>query len=228
MSREWTDEQLAEMAKRTIDKAFDAVDAGDAKKAKEMIQLMYDQFVHLHDGSMVWIAGLLTWIYKRHGAEGAFDAEREAHAKEAKLVFLPPEKTDWKSTVIRMSSELQGHVHQYMKLEEDDEKVVLTNTPCGSGGRLIQMGAYSEDVGLARIEEPGPYTFGTPDFPIYCLHCPLFNMNAIDETGDFNFINNPPGDGKSCQFIFYKDKKDIPEEYYKRIGREKPKNQLTT
>jgi hypothetical protein len=47
-------------------------------------------------------------------------------------------------------------------------------------------------------------------------------MNAIDDTGDFLFINNPPGDGTSCQFIFYKDKKNIPEEYYKRLGREKP------
>jgi hypothetical protein len=44
MSRIWTDEQLAEMAKRTIDKAFDAVDAGETQKAKDLIQLMYDQF----------------------------------------------------------------------------------------------------------------------------------------------------------------------------------------
>ncbi|MDR3364052.1 MAG: hypothetical protein LBS91_03780 [Clostridiales Family XIII bacterium] len=222
MSRIWTDEQLAEMAKRTIDKAFDAIDAGEPQKAKELVQLMYDQFVHLHDGYMVWIAGLLTWIYERHGAEGAFDAEREAHAKEAKLVFAPPEKTDFQFIVEKMSAELQGHVHQHMALAEDDEKVVLTNTPCGSGGRLIQMGGYDPEVGLARIAEPSDLTFNTPDYPIYCLHCPLFNRNAIDDMGDFLFINNPPGDGSSCQFIFYKDKKDIPEEYYKRLGREKP------
>lgn len=222
MSRIWTDEQLAEMAKRTIDKAMDAIDAGDTERAKEMVQLMYDQFVHLHDGSMVWIAGLLTWIYNRHGSAGVYDAEKEAHDREAKLVFLPPEKTDFKFMVEKMSAELQGHVHQHMTLEEDDEKVVLTNTPCGSGGRLIKMGAYEPEVGLARIEDASEITFNTPDFPIYCVHCPLFNMNAIDDTGDFLFINNPPGDGKSCQFIFYKDKKDIPEEYYERLGRKKP------
>jgi hypothetical protein len=224
MSRIWSDEQLAEMAKRTIDKAFDAVDAGDAEKAKEMIQLMYDQFVHLHDGAMVWIAGLLTWIYERHGTEGVAEAEREAHAKEAKLVFFPPERNDFQFLVEKMSAELQGHVHQCMTLEEDDEKVVLTNTPCGSGGRLIRMGGYEPEVGLARIKEPSDVTFGTPDFPIYCLHCPIFNQNAIDDTGDFLFINNPPGDGTCCKFLFYKDKKDIPEEYYHRIGRAKPSN----
>ena len=222
MGRIWTDEELAVMAKRTIDKAFDAIDAGDAAEAREQVQLMYDQFVHLHDGYMVWIAGLLTWIYERHGADGVGDAEREAHAKEAKLVFLPPERTDFRFMVEKMAAELQGHVHQRMSLEEDDEKVVLTNTPCGSGGRLIQMGGYSEEVGLGRIPEPSDLTFNTPDYPLYCVHCPLFNMNAIDETGDFLFINNPPGDGTSCQFIFYKDKRDIPEEYYTRLGRKKP------
>ena len=225
MSRIWTDEQLAAMARRTIDKAFDAIDAGDAQEAREQAQLMYDQFVHLHDGYMVWIAGLLSWIYERHGADGVACAEREAHAKEAKLVFLPPERTDFKFMVEKMAAELQGHVHQHMALEEDDEKVVLTNTPCGSGGRLLQMGGYGEEVGLKRISEPCDLTFNTPDYPIYCVHCPLFNMNAIDETGDFLFLNNPPGDGSSCRFIFYKDKRDIPEEYYARLGREKPRTE---
>ena len=222
MSRIWTDEQLAEMAKLPIDKAIEAIDAGDKEKAKEQVKLMYDQFTHLHDGATVWLAGLLTWIYERHGTEGVNDAEREAHAKEAKLVFLPPEQTDFEFILKKMVSDLQGHVHQHMTLTEDDEKVVLTNKPCGSGGRLIKMGGYDPEVGLARIKEPADITFSTPDYPIYCVHCPLFNMNAIDDTGDFVFINNPPGDGTECRFIFYKDKKDIPEEYYKRIGREKP------
>jgi hypothetical protein len=222
MSRIWTDEQLAEMARRPIDKAFDAIDAGDPEEAKKQIQLMYDQFAHIHDGATVWIAGLLTWIYERHGVEGVEAAERFGHGVEAKLVFFPPERMDFQFMVEKMAAELQAHVHQHMTLEEDDEKVVLTNTPCGSGGRLIQMGGYSPEAGLARIAESTPLTFDTPDYPIYCVHCPLFNMNAVDETGDFLFLNNPPGDGRSCQFIFYKDKRDIPEEYYTRLGRKKP------
>ena len=124
--------------------------------------------------------------------------------------------------VEKMASGLQGHVYQYMTLEEDDEKVTLTNTPCGSGGRLIKMGGYNPEIGLKRIAEPAEITFNTPDFPLYCVHCPLFNRNAIDNTGELTFINNPPGDGISCVSYFYKDKKDIPEEYYKRLGREKP------
>ena len=222
MGRIWTDEQLDELARRTIDKAFDAVDAGDLQKAKEMIQLMYDQFTKLHDGATVWITGLLSWIYERHGTQGVADAEREAHAKEAKLVFFPPEQNDFKFIVERLAKELQAHVHQYMTMEEDDEKVTMTVTPCGSGGRLIKMGGYTPEIGLKCIAEPADITFNTPDFPLYCVHCPIFNMNAIDDTGDFMSVNNPPGDGTSCVRYFYKDKNDIPEEYYKRLGREKP------
>lgn len=221
--RIWTDEQLAEMSKRTIEKVFDAIDAGEKERAKELTQLMYDQFVHLHDGYMCWIAGLLTYLYEKGGVEEVERAERFAHDKEAKLVFLPPERTDFKFMVEKMATELQGHVHQYMTLEEDDEKVVLTNRPCGSGGRLIQMGAYEPAVGMAKIKEPADITFNTTDYPVYCVHCPLFNMNAVDDMGDFIFLNNPPQkDGSYCQFIFYKDKANIPDEYYTRLGRKNP------
>ena len=224
MSRIWTDEQLAEMAKSTFDKIYDAVDANDPQKTKDLTKLMYDQLANLHDGAMVWITGLLTWIYDNYGAKALEDSERFAHSKTRKLSSPPAGGNDFKSVVERMASELKGHVHQEMSLAEDDEKVVLTNTPCGSGGRLIKMGAYNPEVGgMALISEPSPLTFSTPDFPVYCLHCPLGNLNSIDNNGDLQFVNIPPGDGTSCQFIFYKDKKDIPEEYYKRLGREKPK-----
>lgn len=221
--RIWTDEQLADMSRRTIDKLCDAADAGDTELVKTLAQAMYDQFTHLHDGYMAWIAGLLTYLYDKGGIAEVEAAERYAHAKEGQLVFLPPERTDIKFMVEKMAAELQGHVHQFMTLEEDDEKVVLTNRPCGSGGRLIQMGAYQPDVGMAIIKEPSDITFNTADYPVYCVHCPLFNMNAVDELGDFLFLNNPPQkDGSYCQFIFYKDKNNIPEEYYKRLGRVKP------
>jgi hypothetical protein len=227
--RVFTDEQLAELGKRTIEKAYDAIEAGDGSQARELVDLMYSQFAKLHDGYMTWITGLLTWIYEHEGADALEAAEVFAHAVEAKLVFFPPERTDFEFTVRNMATELQGHVNQQMTLEEDDEKVTLTVTPCGSGGRLIQMGAYTSAVGLARVRESRGVTFNTNDYPIYCLHCPLFNRNAIDGTGDFIFCNTPPpADGASCQWLFYKDKADIPAEFYTRLDRQKPETQGDT
>lgn len=222
-NRVFTDEELAELGKRTIEKVYDAIEDGDSERVRELVDLMYSQFVKLHDGYMTWITGLLTWIYEHDGAEALEAAEVFAHAAEAKLVFFPAERTDFEFTVRRMATGLQGHVNQKMRLEEDDEKVTLTVEPCGSGGRLIQMGAYAPETGMAKISEPRGITFNTCDFPIYCVHCPLFNRNAIDATGDFIFCNNPPSeDGSTCQWLIYKDKADIPEEYYERLGRKKP------
>jgi hypothetical protein len=222
-NRVWTDEQLAEMSKRTIEKVIDAINEGDKERAKELAKLMYDQFAFVHDGYMSWVTGLLTYIYEHHGIKEVEAAERAAHAKEGKLVFKPPKQTDFKFMVEKLAAELQAHVHQVMTLEEDDEKVVLTNTPCGSGGRLIQMGAYESEIGMAHVKEPRDITFNTGDYPIYCTHCALFNMNAVDDLGDFIFLNNPPQkDGSYCQFIFYKDKSKIPDEYYTRLGRQNP------
>ena len=172
---------------------------------------------------MSWVTGLQTYIYENHGIEALEQAERYAHGKEGELVFLPPESTEFKFTVKRMANELHGHVYQPMTITEDDEKVVITNSPCGSGGRLIKMGAYSPEIGLAKIKEPCNLTFGTEDFPIYCVHCPLFNMLGYEDTGDFIFVNDPPPvDGSCCTFTFYKDRKDIPEYYYTRLGKVKP------
>jgi len=219
--RIWTDEELADLSKRFIEKAHDAIDRGDTEKAHEYVDKMYEQLAHLHDGSMTWIAGLQSWIYERHGVDGVRDAERFAHGIEFKLLSFLPEETDYKSFVEHMAVGLGGHVYQHMTIEEDDEKVVITNTPCGSGGRLIQKGGY--ECGLAKITEPADITFNKTDYPIYCVHCALFNMNALDETGDFLFLHNPPQpDGAYCQVIFYKDKSKIPTSYYERLNRKNP------
>ncbi len=67
--RVFSDAQLADMGKRTIEKVFDAIDDGDAGRAKEMVELMYTQFARHHDGYMTWVTGLLTYIYENHGIE---------------------------------------------------------------------------------------------------------------------------------------------------------------
>jgi hypothetical protein len=94
--------------------------------------------------------------------------------------------------------------------------------PCGSGERIIQKGCY--EAGLARVKERHPITWGMKDFPIYCVHCPVMELLAIEGTGDFgpvHLVHEPMTMG-SCHFAFYKDPANIPEEYYERIGKTKP------
>jgi hypothetical protein len=219
--RIFTDQELKEMGTRTLDLVFEAIDAGDKDKAKELAQRMYKEFNYLHDGYGFWVTGLQTFIYKNNGIDALEKAEREAHTIEAKVVFKPLEKTDIRSRVEHLASGLRGHL-QPITIKEDDEKISLTMQPCGSGERIIQKDGYK--VGLSRVKNPHPITWGMKDFPIYCVHCPVMEMLDIENIGDFamvHIVSEPIYHG-SCQFVFYKDPANIPEEFYTRIGKKKP------
>jgi len=221
--RIFTDKELKEMGGRTLDAVLEAIDAGNKDKAKKLANRMYQEFNYLHDGYMFWVTSLLTYIYKNYGIGAVEEAEREAHTIEAKTVFKPPEKTDLRSRVEHVAKSLRGHL-QPVTIEEDDEKISLTMQPCGSGERIIQKGGYKPEVGLAKVKEPSHITWGMKDFPIYCVHCPVMEMLDIENTGNFGpvrFVSEPIYHG-ACKFTFYKDPADIPEEFYTRIGKNKP------
>ena len=221
--RIFTDKELKDMGTRTLDLVYQAIDAGDRDRAKELATRMYQEFNFLHDGYMFWVTGLLTYIYKKHGIEAVEEAERAAHTSEAKVVFKPPEKTDTRSRVEHLVKGLRGHL-QPITIEEDEEKITLTMQPCGSGERIIQKGGYEPEVGLVRIQDPHRITWGMKDFPIYCVHCPVMEMLEIENTGSFgmsHIVTQPIYHG-SCKFTFYKNPADVPEEFYTRIGKEKP------
>lgn len=222
-NRLFTDEELKEMGGRTLDLVQEAIEKGDRQKAKELANRMYEEFNYLHDGYMFWVTGLLTYIYRNYGIEAVEKAEREAHTIEAKTVFKPPREKDLRSRVEHMAKGLRGHL-QPVVVEEDDEKIVLTMKPCGSGERIIEKGGYEPEVGLARIKDRHRITWGMKDFPIYCVHCPVMEMLAIENAGDFGpvrLVSEPMRLG-FCGFAFYKDPGNIPEEFYNRVGKKKP------
>ena len=224
--RIFTDEELKEMGARTLDLVMEAIDTGDKEKAKKLAARMYREFNYLHDGYMFWVTGLQSYIYRNYGLDAVEAAEREAHTIEARVVFKPPEKTDFRSRVEHFVNGLRGHL-QPIKIVEDDEKVSVTMQPCGSGERIIQKGGYEPEAGLATVKEPHCITWGMKDFPIYCVHCPVMEMLDIENTGNFGFVHfvKQPIHNESCQFVFYKNPADIPEELYTRIGKKKPSAQ---
>jgi len=222
-NRLFTDRELKEMGTRTLDLLLQAVKAGDKTKARRLAIRMYEEFNYLHDGYMVWVTGLLTHIYRNYGIDAVERAEREAHTIEGKTVFKPPKETDLRSRVEHMAKALRGHL-QPLTIEEDDEKVVMTMKPCGSGERIIQKVGYDPETGLARVKDPHPITWGMKDFPIYCVHCPVMEMLAIEAFGDFGPVHtvSEPIPFGECHFAFYKDPGNIPQEFYDRIGKKKP------
>jgi hypothetical protein len=220
--RVFTDKELKEMSGRTLDKALEAIDAGDKEKAKKLAIQAQKEYNHLHDGYFTWVSGLLTYIYNHWGVDEVEKAERFAHGVEAKLVFKPPKKKDIRSLAENMVKGLQGHM-QPVTVEEEDDKFIFTMHPCGSGQRLIKMGGY--EAGLAKIKEAHNITWQHEDFPIYCVHCPVMELLNIDATGGYLGIirdESYPIESGPCKFVLYKNPDDVPEKYYRRIGKKKP------
>ena len=222
--RMFTDEELEKLSESNLERTKRAIRSGNVEEAIKELDAMYDSLAFLHDCQTCWISSLMTHIYNKYGAEALKEAELEAHSLEGRIQMPPPESTDLKTVVEHTIRMMSGHVHQPVSVEEDDEKVVITAHPCGSGNRVAAKGWYEQ--GIARVAEPCDITWGYKDFPIYCVHCPVQEMLEIDRTGYLKFAHETEtadGPGEHfCKYLIYKNRDDIPAFYYDRIGKQKP------
>ena len=71
MSERWfSEDELREMSRPTMDRAIEALDAGDVEGARALCEAMKHEWLMLHDMYAAGTAGLLTFIKDRLG-EGA-------------------------------------------------------------------------------------------------------------------------------------------------------------
>ena len=230
-------EKLDEFSKDFMGLAMEALEKGDIEKAKFWIRRQDDTKDIVHDAYLRWVTGLLDRIYKRWGENEAIEALRDSTQ-----VFSVP-LARMKTTIIEAGGveawmEIfvdfmrQHSMYPNVTIEEDDEKFIITMQPCGSGGRLIDAGAYEGPFGYAKIKEAGCHTWGEKDVPIYCAHCPwaqeIWPVTEAGEGGQTHIHASPfpkkPGD--PCIHYVYKDPKDIPDKYYDRIGMDKTPKEL--
>ena len=68
----FTDDELREMEKRTVDRLTTAIDAGDSEGAKKIANRMYNEFLSMHDLYRNWITATLTEVGQRYGDQAAF------------------------------------------------------------------------------------------------------------------------------------------------------------
>jgi hypothetical protein len=231
--RLFTEEELEAFSKDFLGLAIDALEAGDKDKA---VYWMRKQDVNkdaIHDLYVNWITGLLSHIYDNYGEDNAVRAVRETACYGQSGWALPILKV--KEQIIAEKG-LKGFIewvidlyrehamHPGFAVEEDDEKVILILKQCGSGGRLIDAGAYSDaPFGYRKLKKAGPHTWGEENLPIYCSHCAVVHEIAPlfygGEGAQFwvqasPFPKNP---GDPCIYHIYKDPKNIPDKYYERI-----------
>lgn len=222
--RLFTKEELEALGTRTDELILKAIDEGDTKKAKKLVRRMYGELIAMHDLEVTMVTAALSFIGRRFGDKTLHEALHEmlsSWVREAARDYAKVEDPRRRAQMLAYG--LKGH-GQRLKIEEDAEKFIFTMEPCGSGGKLVREGSYEPPRNFHRVKKPQLMTYGKPDYPVYCAHCIFHEIVGIEETGVPLFILIPPDSpGKEpCRMLLYKDPKAIPDEYYERVGKQKP------
>jgi hypothetical protein len=232
MPEQWFEPQeLTEMSRPTMDRAIEAIEAGDLEAAKRLCGEMKHEWLMLHDLMAESILGLITFVQDRLGDEGVAEAWEVNCEQGWRRHHKAIESMDRRQIVHLLAATWRAHsgcgVGEHpgsFTITEDDEKVTFTMNPCGSGQRLVRKGLYERN-GYGRTKEAHDWSYGRKDFPLYCTHCSFMNESMpIQWSGYPVYPSDPPEDYSTdpCTWYWYKRREDIPERHWKRYGATKP------
>lgn len=118
-------------------------------------------------------------------------------------------------------------------IEEYEDRYEVLWDPCYSGGMarrgdptLCTPPRTGTPYNYAVNKEPHTWTGGRTGMMGWCLHCPvLHELMEIEHTGGYlsQWIVGYKDPWAPCSYICYKEVDWVPEEYYTRLGRTKPK-----
>lgn len=220
-NRIFTDQELKQMGRLTLDLIHEAIDNGDYKKAKGLSKRMYQEFMFMHDLYRDWVTALMTYIYENYGENALYESMKKAVATYLRTTVELHQKLDFRKRVETFVAGVRGH-GQPIEITEDDEKIIVKGSSC-PGKLLLESGKYGPPTNFAMIQTRHALTFQADDFPIYCCHAPIQEQLAIDWIGQPVYVSNPPSKmgREPCECYIYKNNTDIPETVYKRVDRQK-------
>lgn len=230
--RWYTDEDLGQMSRPTMDRAIEALDRGDVETARELCDDMRREWMMLHDIMVESQAGLISFIHQESGDEGVEAAWRYTLERMWKKHHDAIGTLDRRRMVGLLARTWRAHsasgVGEHpgaFEILEDDEKFTFRMNPCGSGQRLVRKGLYEGDLAYGTTSEAHDWSYDREDFPLYCTHCSFMNEVLPIEWGGLPlYPSDPPADYMSdpCTWYWYKREEDIPARHWERYGREKP------
>ena len=202
-----------------------------------------------HDRGADLQSGLLTFTARRFGEETlgrAYEHVLGPYLRERYQVFDLRERSyaeTLERNIYLAFEAMRGHLvgpdrTGDMRIEEDEEKIVIAFDPCGSGNR----GQRGDHVEGTPSRSDAPYNFGVTQerhdwawneegVCYYCAHCcyALEYWPAKQWGHPIRVVDSPlhPDETvgpnpKPCTWTIYKSLDAIPAEAYRRIGLEKP------
>ncbi len=230
MDRWFSEEQLREMSRPTMDRVIEKIQTGEYDEAIHLCDDMKSEWGFLHDLMVESLAALLTYIGDMHGEEEVGTALRFMTEKAWKDSAYKIATRDPRKVAMALAATWRAHstggvgpMPGEFTVEEDAEKFTYTMNPCGSGQRLWRRGFYDPPKSYGMTSKSYDWSFHRENFPYYCAHCTFMNESMpIEWVGTPLYPLDPPlsPDGQ-CTWYFYKDPRDIPDRFYARYDKSK-------
>jgi hypothetical protein len=220
-----SDADIDRMRTPLWEQARAAYEEGRTEDGSALLDKAVEQWGSLKDYSINWVTSLLTFI----GEELGEDAVERALRKTGDEFVRPRRDTGvvWDSLPASARAKVIARAMLSnlgtVDVDEDDEKIVLSFR-CGSGGKLIDDGRYEGEHAYLTLRGKGGRTFMRDELPVYCAHCSVNNeIQPVEWGGTPNSIEHPPQrPGEPCVHHIYKDVDAVPDDAYRRIGKDKP------
>ncbi len=224
------------LGRPTQELVCEAIDAGRLEDAKRLARYMVPEGKSLHDLFCDWIWQMLTAVAERQGEEEMYGVMRASQ----ETWFM---KRTWKGFLsmavearVQLTAEVMRAHHcgpdqdGAIEVVEDDEKYSIRMDPCGSGGRMRRgdpvdgtPSRLGPPYGFGATQEAHDWSWGKRNVPYYCVHCALNELLPMEWGGHPLWVTGYDEDAsRPCVWHFYKRADDIPEEFYRRLGRDKP------
>lgn len=237
MEERWySEDELAQMSRPTMDRAIEAIVGGRYEHAKNLCEEMKDEWRFLHDLLVELVAGLISYVQEAQGEDAIEDAWRFTMERSWRRHVNKIDEMDRKDVVRALASSWRAHSTSGVgphpgafTITEDDEKFVFTMNPCGSGQRLWRRGLYGPG-GYGVVNGKHDWSYNREGFPLYCTHCSFMNeLLPIRWIGYPVYPSNPPRDfdHDPCVWYWYKDPSRIPEEHFARYSMESKDQHIT-
>jgi hypothetical protein len=230
------DDTLEELGRSSFDVLRDLIREGKTEEALEFVDYVQHEGKWLHDLYADWAYIDLDYIAKTYGEEEIPKMLRYAREQLMKTAYKGQGEVTIMDNIALFAEGMRAHrcgpgESGNIKIWEEEDRYVMEFDPCGSGGRQRRSGELDqipprmgEPFNWGVTQKPWDWAWKKEGVPYYCLHCSVWHeVMMIERLGfaakitEYNDDHNAP-----CKWFFYKDPKKIPEEYYTRLGMEKP------
>lgn len=195
MSRQYTDEQLADIAKPFEEHAIDALKSGDLVRVRALLKDMEAGHLGLDALSVHTLARKIGKL-----RQDFTEAEARAALLRISIELMRTWTDQFRKGEEREAISALVEVHKYqggaqLSCTENDDEVLVDLAPCGSGGRLEQQGVTKK--------YPQWYAGWSDGISGYCQGCKAHQRALNESVGETVWTTEKGSDGH-CRMRFRK------------------------